>query len=692
MRAEKGFSADVSSVRAARQFVSKTLSDLPASFVEDVVLMVSELATNAITHADSPFTLRLDAEAASLRIEISDAGHDLPRRRTPRPDEPFGRGLHIVDTLSESWGVELGADGGKTIWIVVPLPQEMPAEGEAPILTADEVAFDELVPTWTFPSRPFPARLLIAVGVPIAFLPVISWFTNRYDARLGPFVALVMMFAAATAGWPGAVISGLALTIQYWYFSATPVHMWARPTNGSGVALVGFGIMIVALTALTVRIDQIVQRMRRLDRERRDTVDSQADLRRRAERTASQAEAVLAIGTALTSARSVQGVAEAALREFNMPAVPTFASIALIDNGHLMTLASIGASDDLISDIESVDLRRSPWLGGVLEGEPMYIEDRADFALRYPSDLILDRYRTGSWLVVPFRTEGSVGIISVHYEEPQPLRDYRLYFSLISELLGTSLERARIEDQQRRQHRELQSAFAERDRIARTLSTTLLPPALPRLNGFRASAWLMPAHGNEVAGDFYDLFAVEGDSWVGVLGDVCGKGAEAAAVTSLARYAARTAALDNPDPAHIARVANTALDAEPSDLFCTAAIVRYVHSSGEIDVTLAGHLQARMVCDGEVTRLGRYGGALGLGAMSPTVDRYSMPVGALVVLFSDGLVERDPSFGENDLDAFLANAKGRNATELASDIRGVVEGLSRRHPDDVAVLVLERLS
>ena len=80
----------------------------------------------------------------------------------------------------------------------------------------------------------------------------------------------------------------------------------------------------------------------------------------------------------------------------------------------------------------------------------------------------------------------------------------------------------------------LEQAFAERDRIARTLSTTLLPPRLPAPDGFTAAGWVLPAHAGEVAGDFYDLFTVAGGDWIGVLGDVCGKGAEAAAVTSLA--------------------------------------------------------------------------------------------------------------------------------------------------------------
>jgi sigma-B regulation protein RsbU (phosphoserine phosphatase) len=584
----------------------------------------------------------------------------------------------------------LSAEGGKKIWIVLPLPiAEVAGDVEVVAGLDQRLEFDDLVPSWLFPSRPFVARVLIGIGVPLAMWPLLSWFAARYDARPGPFVALLMMFAAATAGWPGALLGGLGLTAEYWYFSATPVHTFARPAGGSGVGIVGLLLIMIGLIALTVRIEQVVVRMRALDRERRDAVESQADLRRRAERTASQAEAVLAIGTVLAEARTVADVAEAALNELNIPAAPNFASVAMVEGNHLHVIAARGATPELIGALEAVDLRKSPWLGGVLDGEPVYVEDRQDFAARYPSSLVLELYSSGSWLVVPFRTDTSLGLVSLHYADPQPLRDYRLYFSLVSELLGNSLERARSEDQQRRAHRELELAFAERDRIARTLSTTVLPPALPRLAGFAAAAWLLPASGDELAGDFYDLFAVD-DGWVGVLGDVCGKGAEAAAVTSLARYAARTAALENPDPAHIARVANQALDAEPSDLFCTAVIVRYLRGSGEVEVTLAGHLQARMVCDGEVHRLGQYGAALGLGASTPQVDRYNLPPGAMVVLFSDGLVERDPAFGEADLDAFLAQAKGRNAAELSGDMRALVTRLSPRHPDDVAVLVLER--
>ncbi len=240
------------------------------------------------------------------------------------------------------------------------------------------------------------------------------------------------------------------------------------------------------------------------------------------------------------------------------------------------------------------------------------------------------------------------------------------------------------------QHLELEQSFAERDRIAQTLSTSLLPPTLPQLEGFTVAAWLRPASTDLVAGDFYDLFAVANGGWVAVLGDVCGKGAEAAAVTSLTRYAARTAALGNPDPAHIARVANEALAVDPSDLFCTMAVVRYAPASEQIEITLAGHPKVRFISDGAVQRLGTYGAAIGLAEKPPHVDAAAMKPGDIVVLFSDGLVERDPLFREAEFDIFLAHACRGGAHELSTKIGVLLDELRPHHPDDVAVLIVER--
>jgi anti-sigma regulatory factor (Ser/Thr protein kinase) len=691
VKAEQHFPAEPRSVRSARQFVAETLRELPADFVEDVLLLVSELATNSVNHAQSPFTLGLELDGRAVRIEISDDAGELPRKRAPLVDEPYGRGLHIVDSLAESWGVGIAAHGGKTIWVVMPLPVDAVIGGAttpSQMGGLPRVRFDDLVPTWLFGVGQGWPRVVAGLVVPLLLLPILEALKDPTEIRPGAFLALLLVAITCAAGGLAVACAGLGVLLEFWYFALSPSHSWGLDAGGAS-SLIGMGGLVVVLALLSQRLERSVDEVRHLAHTLRDEADTQSDNRYRAERIASQAEAVLAMSSVLAAADSVLSVADVALREINIPCPPTFGSVAVLDGNHLRVVASRGAAVDLIEELEQIDVARSAWLSAVLSGEPAFVEDRNEFAARYPSALVLQMYDSGSWLVSPFRSEDTVGLLSLHFAEPQPLKDYRLYFALVCELLGTSLERARWLENRRRQHTQLEQAFAERDRIARTLSTSLLPPVLPRLPGFSASGWLVPASSDEVAGDFYDLFAVD-DGWVAVLGDVCGKGAEAAAVTSLARYASRASALENPDPGHIARVANQALVAEPSDLFCTAAIVRYRRERAGVEVTLAGHLQARLVCDGEVERIGRFGAALGLATEAPRVDRYRMPPGSMVVLFSDGLVERDPGFGERELDRFLSETKGWDAARVSSELRAIVDRLSPKHPDDIAVMVLER--
>ena len=400
--------------------------------------------------------------------------------------------------------------------------------------------------------------------------------------------------------------------------------------------------------------------------------------------------AVLDLSTALATTSGAREVAERALAELRLPVAPTSASIAIVEAGHLRMLAVLGADPRSVRALERVELGDAGWLQDVLAGEASFVDDRATFAAAHPDAGVLHLYPTGSWAAVPFRSEGTVGVLSVHYREPQQLSEHRLYFSFVAEILATALQRAVSEEQRASHLAELEKTLAERDRIARTLSTTLLPPNLPTVPGFTASAWLIPASRDELAGDFYDLFRLDDGGWVAVLGDVCGKGAEAAAVTSLARYAARVTALDDPDPLRIAEVGNNALSLDPSDLFCTMAIVRYRHGEDEIDVTLAGHPQVRLIRDGKVHRVGRFGPALGLANRPHTMEREPLLPGDTVVLFSDGLIERSSHFGEEQLDEALAAGPPGDADAVARTLRKVVLDQRADRSDDLAALVITR--
>jgi anti-sigma regulatory factor (Ser/Thr protein kinase) len=111
------------SVRAARRFVASSLRGLPAGIVNSAVVMASELATNCVQHARTEFTVAVEQCEGEVRVDIADAGAGVPTIRRPENSEPRGRGLLVVERLSDTWGVTDGADThGKTIWFSLRLP------------------------------------------------------------------------------------------------------------------------------------------------------------------------------------------------------------------------------------------------------------------------------------------------------------------------------------------------------------------------------------------------------------------------------------------------------------------------------------------------------------------------------------------------------------------------------------------
>lgn len=112
------FPARPASVPAARQFLRQALTGLPRDVSDRAELMLSELATNAVKHAGSPFNLTVNLRAGQLRVEVLDRGSGRPIPRQPSPDEPTGRGLLIVRTLADDWGID-SREKGKTVWFAL---------------------------------------------------------------------------------------------------------------------------------------------------------------------------------------------------------------------------------------------------------------------------------------------------------------------------------------------------------------------------------------------------------------------------------------------------------------------------------------------------------------------------------------------------------------------------------------------
>ncbi len=103
---------------AARRFVRETLSEQAQDVMDDVELMACELATNCVQHAQTGFEVVVHDQHGEIRVEVSDAGSGRPTLRSPTSQESSGRGLRIVEALSNAWGVVPGEDRTR-VWFTV---------------------------------------------------------------------------------------------------------------------------------------------------------------------------------------------------------------------------------------------------------------------------------------------------------------------------------------------------------------------------------------------------------------------------------------------------------------------------------------------------------------------------------------------------------------------------------------------
>jgi anti-sigma regulatory factor (Ser/Thr protein kinase) len=119
MTSKRRFPCRAQSVTAARHFTRSVLQGQPPETLEAAELMVSELATNAVQHARSGFELTISTARGQLRVEIRDSGQGQPAMRSPTPTENSGRGLRIVEAMSQEWGVRV-EPAGKLVWFTLP--------------------------------------------------------------------------------------------------------------------------------------------------------------------------------------------------------------------------------------------------------------------------------------------------------------------------------------------------------------------------------------------------------------------------------------------------------------------------------------------------------------------------------------------------------------------------------------------
>ncbi len=435
-----------------------------------------------------------------------------------------------------------------------------------------------------------------------------------------------------------------------------------------------------------------------LDRARLYEVERQA--RRRAERQRDReaflAEASLALDATLSQDERLQRLADLAV-----PRVADWCAVHVVRDSAVKTLAVTHVQPEKVLLAEELVRRYPPDLAAtrgavnvIRTGKPELHEQISDATLvalaRDEEHLALLRdLGMTSAMVVPLRVRdrsvGALTLVTAGSRERFSREDLA-FAEELARRAALAVDNARLYEEQRN--------------IARTLQSSLLPHALPRIPGVTAAArYLAAGTGNKVGGDFYDVFAA-GDAWSVVIADVCGKGASAAALTALLRYTVQAEATHDPRPTVVLTRLNHALLRHLEQMegrFCTALYGRIFPVEGGIRMTLAGagHPPPLLVrrC-GTVETIPAFGTMLGVYEDPKLHDvDVSLGSGDTLVLYTDGVTEaRGPEgfFGERRLEAFLACNADCPANDLAERLAATLlafqEGLPR---DDIAILVVQ---
>lgn len=389
-------------------------------------------------------------------------------------------------------------------------------------------------------------------------------------------------------------------------------------------------------------------------------------------------------------------VAQLAARLLDAP----IATVSIVEEDRIWFKAAVGLDDAGLGP--AAPTGRDPGLcaSAIRHDGPYVVTDTAVDAAASDNPLVRGPLGVRFYAAAPIVTRDGhrLGTVNVMDRRPRTItaeqaRTLTDLAAIVMDQFELRLMRQGSLDQQRRV-----------EEFAGTLQRSLNPPALPQIPECEAAAVFHPVSDFHVGGDFYDLFPIgqRSRTWGLFVGDVVGKGAGAAALTSLARYTLRTSATIRPNPARALADLNSAITADhdqrsgpDAEWFCTAVIALIRHRRGHIALTLSsgGHPPVIIVRADGTIHTAHTGGPL-IGAFPDAAfghARLDLGPGDAAIFHTDGLTDslhHGERFGDARLHQALATRAGTGAAAIAAHLTHLVQHFDDDRRDDIAALVL----
>jgi sigma-B regulation protein RsbU (phosphoserine phosphatase) len=344
------------------------------------------------------------------------------------------------------------------------------------------------------------------------------------------------------------------------------------------------------------------------------------------------------------------------------------------------------------------EIGREPGLcaSAILQDGPWLVTDAASDPRTLANPLVAGEFGLRFYAGVPLTTHDgyNLGTLCVIDREPRQVSDAEV--ATLRDLASVVMDELELRLSARHTAMLQEQLRQQAEEVARTLQDSLLPAELPKVPGLDLQARYHVADRGRVGGDFYDVFPSEAGVAV-VVGDACGKGAKAAALTGTVRWCLRTVALGAWTPAQALHRLNEVIvrahgNPERYATLALAAVQPLPDGGADVTLALAGHPHPLVLRrDGTVDAIGATAPVAGwMPDVTYTDVSVQLGRGDLLVMFTDGtldVISGRGSMDDTQLRALLAATPGRTAAQVAEALD---ERLSRsRLSDDAAFLVIQ---